>query len=175
MVAQVVKNLPTMQETVVQFLGWEDPLEKGMATHSNILAWRIPWTGAWRAAVHGVTKSQTQLSPKWLSSLAEHFKILWPPHSKKHLIEEAFDAGKDWRQKEKRAIEGKMISITNSMNMNLSKLQEIVKGREAWCAAVHRVAKSWTRLSHWTTTLVFQTQSSTVKKYETQSRLIIVI
>ena len=42
--AQVVKRLPTMQETWVQSLGWEDPLEKGMATHSSILAWRIPWT-----------------------------------------------------------------------------------------------------------------------------------
>ena len=41
--AQTVKNLPAMQETWVQSLGWEDPLEKGMATHSNILAWRIPW------------------------------------------------------------------------------------------------------------------------------------
>ena len=39
-----VKNLPVMQETQVQSLGWEDPLEKGMATHSSILAWRIPWT-----------------------------------------------------------------------------------------------------------------------------------
>ena len=44
MVAQLVKNLPTMQETWVQALGWEDPLEKGMAMHSSILAWRIPWT-----------------------------------------------------------------------------------------------------------------------------------
>ena len=43
-VAQMVKNPPTMQETWVQFLGWEDPLDKGMATHSNILAWRIPGT-----------------------------------------------------------------------------------------------------------------------------------
>ena len=42
--AQMVKNLPAMQETQVQSLGWEDPLEKGMATHSSILAWRIPWT-----------------------------------------------------------------------------------------------------------------------------------
>ena len=40
----MVKNMPAMQETWVQSLGWEDPLEKGMATHSNILAWRIPWT-----------------------------------------------------------------------------------------------------------------------------------
>ena len=42
--AQGVKNLPTMQEPWVQSLGQEDPLEKGMATHSSILAWRIPWT-----------------------------------------------------------------------------------------------------------------------------------
>ena len=42
--AQVVKNLAAMQETPVRFLGWEDPLEKGKATHSSILAWRIPWT-----------------------------------------------------------------------------------------------------------------------------------
>ena len=44
LVAQTVKNLPAMQETGVQSLGWEDPLEKGRATHSSILAWRIPWT-----------------------------------------------------------------------------------------------------------------------------------
>ena len=44
LMAQMVKNLPAMQETWVQSLGWEDPLEKGMATHSSILAWRIPWT-----------------------------------------------------------------------------------------------------------------------------------
>ena len=44
LVAQLVKDLPAMQETRVQFLGWEDPLEKEMATHSSILARRIPWT-----------------------------------------------------------------------------------------------------------------------------------
>ena len=44
LVAQMVKILPEMQETQVQSLGQEDPLEKGMATHSSILAWRIPWT-----------------------------------------------------------------------------------------------------------------------------------
>jgi len=49
-------------ETWIQFLGWEDPLEKGMANHSNILAWKIPMDrGAWWATVLGVTKSQTQL------------------------------------------------------------------------------------------------------------------
>ena len=44
LVAQLVKNAPAMRETWVQSLGWEDPLEKGKATHSSILAWRIPWT-----------------------------------------------------------------------------------------------------------------------------------
>ena len=44
LVAQTVKHLPAMRETWVQSLGWEDPLEKEMATHSSILAWRIPWT-----------------------------------------------------------------------------------------------------------------------------------
>ena len=44
LVTQMVKNLHAMQETQVQSLGWEDPLEKGMTAHSSILAWRIPWT-----------------------------------------------------------------------------------------------------------------------------------
>ena len=44
LVAQIVNNLPEMQEIQVLSLGWEDPVEKGMATHSSILAWRIPWT-----------------------------------------------------------------------------------------------------------------------------------
>ena len=44
LIAQLVKNPPAMQETLVRFLGREDPLEKGEATHSSILAWRIPWT-----------------------------------------------------------------------------------------------------------------------------------
>ena len=57
---QKVKNLPTMQETWAQSLTWEDPLEKGMATHFSILAWRIPVDrGAWWATIHGVSKSQT--------------------------------------------------------------------------------------------------------------------
>ena len=63
LVAQMVKNLPAMWEIRVQSLGWEDPLEEGMATHSSILACRIPMDrGAWWATVHGVTKSQTLLS-----------------------------------------------------------------------------------------------------------------
>ena len=55
--AQLVKNPPAMWETRVRSLGWEDPLEKEKATHSSILAWRIPWT-----TVRGVAKSRTQVS-----------------------------------------------------------------------------------------------------------------
>ena len=70
--ARLVKNPSAMQETLVQFLGWEDPLEKGMVTHSSILAWRIlmDW-GAWWATVHGVAKCRTWL--EWLMhNAAEH-------------------------------------------------------------------------------------------------------
>ena len=59
LVAQLVKNLPAMLETWVRSLGWEEPLEKGKATHSSILAWRTPWTVC---IVHGVAKSRTPLS-----------------------------------------------------------------------------------------------------------------
>ena len=56
LVAQMVKNLPAMQETWYQSLGWEVSLDKEMGTHSSILDWRIPWT---EDTVHEVTKSQT--------------------------------------------------------------------------------------------------------------------
>ena len=59
----MMKNPPAMQETWVASLGWEDPLEEGIATHSGILAWRICMDrGAWWATVHEVTKSQTALN-----------------------------------------------------------------------------------------------------------------
>ena len=58
--AQIVKNPPVMWETWARSLGWDDPLEEGMATHSSILAWRIPMDrGAWRATVRGVAESDT--------------------------------------------------------------------------------------------------------------------
>ena len=61
--AQTVKNPTRMQETWVQSLGWGDPLEKEMAIHTSILAWRIPMDGGpWQAAVHGIANSRTGLS-----------------------------------------------------------------------------------------------------------------
>ena len=75
LVAQTVKNLPVMQEIMVWLLDWDDPLEKGMTTHSSILASRIPWTrGAWWATVHGVAKTQT-----WLSAWYFHWCPTKPP------------------------------------------------------------------------------------------------
>ena len=61
--AQMVNHIPAMRETWVRSVGGEDPLGEGIATHSNILAWRIPMDrGAWRATVHVVAESQAQLS-----------------------------------------------------------------------------------------------------------------
>ena len=58
LLAQLVKNPPVIQETLVRFLGQEDPLEKGLPTHSSILAWRILMDrGGWQAAVQGITNS----------------------------------------------------------------------------------------------------------------------
>ena len=67
---------------------------------------------------------------------------------KSQLIGKDLDAGKDGRQKEKGVAEDEIDSITDSIDMNLSKLWEIVKDRGAWCAAVLGVVKSWTQLSN---------------------------
>ena len=94
--------------------------------------------------------------------------ILWPPAIKSWLIGKDLDPGKDWRQKKKEAAEDKMVgwhhqlnghelewTLGNSegqaMDMNLNKLWEVVKGKEVWRAAVHKVAKSQTQLSDWKT------------------------
>ena len=76
--------------------------------------------------------------------------ILWPPDAKNQLIGKDPDTGKDWGQKERRQKRMKLLD-TDSMDMNLSKLREIVKDRGTWCAAVHGVTKSGTWLRDWTT------------------------
>ena len=89
---QMVKNPPAMQETWVRFLGWEDPLEKGMATRSSILAWGIPKDReAWWATVHGGHKESDmseQLSTTQhnrLKYISRHFSFRPEPPGKFHL------------------------------------------------------------------------------------------
>ena len=72
LVAQLIKNLPAVQETSVRFLGWEDPLEKEMATHSSILAWKISWTegySPWGRKELGMTEQLTLTSKLERNSL----------------------------------------------------------------------------------------------------------
>ena len=82
--------------------------------------------------------------------------ILWPPDASSQFIRKDPDSGKDWRKEEKGMRGQRLNGITDSVDMSLSKLQEIVKDRESWHAAVHRVTKSRTWLRDWTSTTKWQ-------------------
>ena len=82
--SQVVKNLPAAQETRVQSLGWEDPLEKGMATHSSILAWRIPWTeepGGLPSMVGYSHRNRTSFSNYTTTKIIKTWMCVWVSRS----------------------------------------------------------------------------------------------
>ena len=119
-----------------------DPL-----THSSVLAWRIPGT----AGPGGLpSMGSHRVGHDWSDLAAAAAAAVTPWRAEP--LEKTLMLGKIERKREKGTIEDLMVrSITNPVNMNLSKLQDIVKDREAWGTSVHGVAKNWTRLNNWTT------------------------
>ena len=143
LVAQLVKNPPAMWETWVRSLSWEDPLEKGTATHSSILAWRIPWTIYY--IVHGVTKSWTWLSDFHLPSVC----LLW---RNVYLVKDILKGGLPWlfSGKESACNAGDPGSIIprspggrHGIPLQYSCLENSMD-RRTWWATVHRVMQSQT-------------------------------
>ena len=110
---------------------------------------RVPWT-----ARRSNQSTLTEINPEYsLGGVMLKLKLqyLSPPDVKKWVIWKDPDSGKDWRQEEKWVTENKMVGwYHDSMQMSLSKLWVMVKDREAWQAAVHAVAGSWTQLIDWT-------------------------
>ena len=112
---------------------------------------RVPW------AAKRANQSTTKVKQSWIFTGRTDAKakapILWSHNAKSHLIGKDPDAGKDWRQ-EKRGTENEKVGWHHWLNGHeLNKLREIVKDREVWHAIVHGVAKSWTQLSNWRTTI----------------------
>ena len=114
---------------------------------------RVPWTS--RRSNQSVLKKPT-LNIHWKADTEVETPILWPPDVKNWLIWKDSDAGKDWRQKRRGWQKIRWLdSITNSVDMNLNKLQETVEDRGAWIVAIHEVPKSPSWLSDWRTATLF--------------------
>ena len=112
---------------------------------------RVPWTA--RRSNQSIIK---EINPEYSLEglMMTEAPILWPPDAKSWLIRKVPDAGKDWRQEEKGVTEDEIVDgITDSMDMSLSKFQEMVKDREAWWACGPWSHKEQTRLNNWATTI----------------------
>ena len=99
-----------------------------------------PTSPFWRRSALGVL---------WRNDAEAETPILWPPHAKSWLIGKDSDAGRDWGHEEKGTTEDEMTGWHHRLDAHEIELWELVMNREAWHAAIHGVAKSWTRLSDW--------------------------
>ena len=135
---QTVKHLSTMRETLVRALGWEDPLEKEMATHSSTLAWKIPWT-------EEPGKLQSMGSQSW-TRLSDFTFLFFLAILLTSLLSAPFLSGifsSTTFQKSERKNINRFLSLHSFHSVHSI-------WREAWRAAIHGVAKSQTRLSYCT-------------------------